>query len=82
MNDRKSNEKSYKTVIGVTLPGALIVVLICVIYLLRDKKKRAKVCGLLTICKSNSSIRKKNEGPEYDKPRVIDAREYVDELRC
>lgn len=82
MNDRKSNGKFYKIIIGVTLPGALIIVLICVIYLLRDKKKRAKDFGLLTICQSNSSMREKNECPQYDKPRVIDVREYVDELVC
>lgn len=82
MNDRKSNGKFYKIVIGVTLPGTLAIVLICVIYLLRDKKKRAKVFGLLTICQSNSSMREKNEGPQYDKARVIDVREYVDELVC
>ena len=66
-NDRKT----YNIVIiAVVLPCIFVLILACAIYLLRGTIKKAKLCVFRIIDKPNSSTGGRNEGPEYEEPRV------------
>lgn len=77
-----NNRKIYKIVIAVILPCIFMLVLACAIYLLRDAKKREKLCGLQNNDKSNNSIGERNGGLEYDEPRVYYASKDCDDIPC
>ena len=52
------------------LPCIFVLVLACAIFLLRGTIKKAKLCLLREIDEPNSSTEGRNEGPEYEEPRV------------
>lgn len=64
------NDSKNHIVIAVVLPCIFILVLTCAIYMLCGAKKRAKLCQLQKIDKSNNSIGEKNKGSEHDERRV------------
>ena len=59
-----------------------MIALACATYLLRGTKEKEKFCGLRKIDKPNSSIGGRNEGSEYEEPRVPSVRDDRYDVMC